>query len=216
MVGAPAISATISKVEIINVRTQYVNVDDEVNYSNIDAELFSGVQQYWDYQQPRRPADRRCTPVAGRTDLRHASDRPGYVNYRVYFDPAQLAADRGTAGDSSLTLTMIQRSTRPPSWPASLSAASPSPWTVSNIVLNRPPLMAAQTYAEFVDAMRLTGRNPGTGRSSRHREARATRHPDRSGRCHFRHARILLGRQPGPPAGQSELEPDRWRRRDQQ
>lgn len=106
IIGAPAISATTSEVEIVNLRAQYVNVDVAVNWSNIDAELMAGVEQYWDTNSRAdiQIEDIRQLPEELTFGMQQTD--PG-VGYFVYFDPAQVTDARGTAGDSSLTLTLI-------------------------------------------------------------------------------------------------------------
>ncbi|MDY0036815.1 MAG: hypothetical protein RBS05_12975 [Zoogloea oleivorans] len=114
--NAPAISATLTGVEIVNVRSQYINTDG-VNSSDIDAELHSGVQQYWstnsrgDVQiEDVRQLPETLTFGMRQTDPVNTAAGVGASDFSVYFDPAQLAADRGTAGDSSLTLTLLDNS----------------------------------------------------------------------------------------------------------
>lgn len=106
--GVAAISATLAGVEVVNYRTQYGNVDG-VNGSHVDAELHTGVQQYWtdNSRSTIQIEDVRQLPEELTFGMRQTD--PG-VGYNVYFDPAQLAADRGTAGDSSLTLTLVDNS----------------------------------------------------------------------------------------------------------
>jgi hypothetical protein len=151
-VGAPAISATTSDVEIVNVRAQYINVDAAVNWSNIDAELMAGVQQYWDDNSRAdvQIEDVRQLPEELTFGMRQTD--PG-VSYSVYFDPAQLSADRGTAGDSSLTLTMVNN-TDPASELAGF-AISGVGFTLGGVEyrVESPAFDAAQTYAEFADAL---------------------------------------------------------------
>lgn len=107
--NAPAISATLSGVEVVNYRSQFNNNDGTINGSHIDAELHSGVQQYWsdNSRANLQIEDVRQLPEELTFGMRQTD--PG-VSYSVYFDPAQLAADRGTAGDSSLTLTLVDNS----------------------------------------------------------------------------------------------------------
>lgn len=113
--SAPAISATISNVEVINIRNQYDADDGVVNFSNIDAELHSGVQQYWsdnrryDLQiEDVRQLPEELTFGMRQTDPTNPGTlTPTTADFRVYFDPAQLSADRSTSGDSSLTLTLV-------------------------------------------------------------------------------------------------------------
>ncbi|MEG0084410.1 MAG: DUF4214 domain-containing protein [Massilia sp.] len=107
--AAPAISATLSGIEVVNYRSQFDNNDGSVNSSHIDAELHSGVQQYWsdNSRADLQIEDIRQLPEQLTFGMRQTD--PG-VSYSVYFDPAQLAADRGTAGDSSLTLTLVDNS----------------------------------------------------------------------------------------------------------
>jgi len=106
--GVAAISATLAGVEVVNYRTQYDNVDS-VNGSHVDAELHTGVQQYWtdNSRSTIQIEDVRQLPEELTFGMRQTD--PG-VSYSVYFRPAQLAADRGTAGDSSLTLTLVDNS----------------------------------------------------------------------------------------------------------
>ena len=151
-VGAPAISATTSEVEIVNVRAQYINVDAAVNYSNIDAELMSGVQQYWDDNSRAdvQIEDVRQLPEELAFGMRQTD--PG-VSYDVYFDPAQVSADRGTAGDSSLTLTLVNVDD-----PASELANFPIDgvaFTLDGVdqFVRSPEIAAADTYAAFVVAL---------------------------------------------------------------
>lgn len=106
---APAISATLSGIEVVNYRSQFDNNDGNVNSSHIDAELHSGVQQYWsdNSRADLQIEDIRQLPEQLTFGMRQTDPD---VSYSVYFDPAQLAADRGTAGDSSLTLTLVDNS----------------------------------------------------------------------------------------------------------
>lgn len=153
-VGAPAISANVSNVEIVNVRAQYINVDAAVNWSNIDAELMSGVQQYWDDNSRANVQieDVRQLPEELTFGMRQTD--PG-ASYFVYFDPAQLAADRGTAGDSSLTLTLINVDD-----PASELAAFPVDgvaFTLDGVeyIVRSDAIGAAETYVAFVAALEV-------------------------------------------------------------
>lgn len=161
--GAPATSATLSGVEIVNYRSQYFNLD-AINFSNIDAELHSGVQQYWsdNSRASLQIEDVRQLPEELTFGMRQ-TDPVAYngldfivgsgSSYYVYFDPAQLAADRGSSGDSSLTLTLVDNSA---------ADAELENFPVDGVVFTldgveytvRSDAMGeAETYADFVAAL---------------------------------------------------------------
>ena len=106
--SAPAISATTTGVEIINIRGQFSNNDNGAvvgNGSHVDAELMTGVTQFWsdNSRSSIQIEDVRILPEDLAFGMRQTDPS---VSYEVYFDPAQLAEGRGTAGDSSLTMTL--------------------------------------------------------------------------------------------------------------
>jgi len=75
------------------------------NNSDIDAELHAGVQQYWstnsrgDVQiEDVRQLPEELLFGMRQTDPVNTAADVGASDFSVYFDPAQLAEDRGTAG----------------------------------------------------------------------------------------------------------------------
>lgn len=148
---APAISAVTSGVEVVNVRSQYFD-NDGVNSSHIDAELMAGVEQYWsdNSRADLQIEDVRQLPEELTFGMRQTD--PG-VSYSVYFDPAQLAEDRGQAGDSSLTLTLVDN-TDPAAELANFSINGVG-FTLDGVEYRvvSDDLAAADTYAEFAAAL---------------------------------------------------------------
>ena len=109
----PAISPITDSVEIVNLRNQFVLTDSlpSVNYSDIDAEHMSGVQQFWDTNSRTdiQIEDIRIAPE----DLTFGmTETDPYVSYYAYFDPAQVA-DEITNVDSKLTLTLVDADADP-------------------------------------------------------------------------------------------------------
>ncbi|GGY54994.1 beta strand repeat-containing protein [Pseudoduganella albidiflava] len=102
---APAISAITNGVEVVNFRSQYFT-EGGVNGSNIDAELMAGVTQYWsdNSRTGLQIEDVRQLPEELTFGMRQTDPAAGL---NVYFDPAQLADGRSSAGDSTLTLTLV-------------------------------------------------------------------------------------------------------------
>lgn len=150
--NAPAISATLSGVEVVNYRAQFNNNDGNVNGSHIDAELHSGVQQYWsdNSRADLQIEDVRQLPEELTFGMRQTDSG---VGYNVYFDPAQLAADRGTAGDSSLTLTLVDNgagASELANFPVNgvVFTLGGTQYTVQSAAMGE-----ADTYAAFVTAL---------------------------------------------------------------
>ncbi|EGV28516.1 Na-Ca exchanger/integrin-beta4 [Thiorhodococcus drewsii AZ1] len=108
--SGPAISATTNGVEVVHLRAQYPQDDGEVNLSTIDAEKMLGVQEWWtdNSRADIQVEDIRSLPE--QTTFGMTETDPG-VSFSAYFDPAQVADDRLTAIDSSLTLRLEDAAT---------------------------------------------------------------------------------------------------------
>ena len=104
----PAISAATNNVQVVELRAQTINLDllggVHPNFSNVDAENFNGVKQWWSVNSRSnlQVEDVRSRPEDTTIGMRNTDPE---VSFFVYFDPEQLT-DAVRAQDSAITLKL--------------------------------------------------------------------------------------------------------------
>ncbi len=105
-----AISPTTYNVEVIELRQQGTTLDQNVNWSDVDAENMHGIQELWSVNSRGdiQVEDVRVRPEDITIGMRETDGQAGNIfgaSLGVYFDPAQLLPQT-SARDSALTLTL--------------------------------------------------------------------------------------------------------------